>query len=49
MAYHYLMPLAAVLFAAALGEEITSFQIAGGTAILLGVYLVQMKKTPDRP
>ena len=49
MAYHYLMPFAAVLFAAFFGEEITLFQIAGGTAILLGVYLVEMKKAPDRP
>jgi len=49
MAYHYLMPFAAVLFSAVLGEEITLFQIAGGTAILLGVYLVQMKKASDRP
>jgi drug/metabolite transporter (DMT)-like permease len=44
MAYHYLMPFAAVLFAAAaLNETITALQIAGGLAILLGVYLVQRK------
>lgn len=49
MVYHYFMPFAAVLFAAVLGEKITLFQIAGGTAILLGVYLVQMKKKRDRP
>ncbi len=48
MAYHYIMPFAAVLFAAVLGEKITLFQLAGGTAILLGVYLVQMKKTRHR-
>jgi drug/metabolite transporter (DMT)-like permease len=42
MVYHYLMPFAAVLFAAVvLGEEITMFQIIGGTAVLTGVYLVQ--------
>jgi drug/metabolite transporter (DMT)-like permease len=40
--YHYIMPFAAVLFAAlATGEKIVALQIAGGTAILVGVYLVQ--------
>ncbi len=48
MAYHYLMPFAAVLFAAVLGEKITLFQLVGGTAILLGVYLVQLEKASDR-
>ncbi len=48
MAYHYLIPFAAVLFATFLGEEITLSQVGGGTAILLGVYLVQIKKNPDR-
>ena len=44
MAYHYLMPIAAVLFAAlAFNEPITVTQIAGGIAILSGVYLVQGK------
>jgi drug/metabolite transporter (DMT)-like permease len=42
MVYHYVMPFAAVLFAAlALGEKITALQIVGGVAILAGVYLVQ--------
>ncbi len=42
MVYHYIMPLAAVLFAAvAFHERITILQISGGTAILAGVYLVQ--------
>src|SRR5208283_1837328 len=46
MVYHYLMPFAAVLFAAvALGEKITRFQIGGGASILLGVYLVQLRTT----
>jgi drug/metabolite transporter (DMT)-like permease len=46
MVYHYIMPFAAVLFAAfALGERITVLQISGGAAIVLGVYLVQ-KKSP---
>jgi drug/metabolite transporter (DMT)-like permease len=46
MVYHYIMPFAAVLFAAfALGERITVLQIIGGAAIVLGVYLVQ-KKSP---
>ena len=40
--YHYVMPFAAVLFAAlATGEKIAALQIAGGAAILAGVYLVQ--------
>ena len=44
MVYHYVMPFAAVLFAAlALGEKITALQIAGGVAILAGVSLVQRK------
>jgi drug/metabolite transporter (DMT)-like permease len=47
MAYHYFMPFAAVLFAAVLGEKITLFQIVGGTAILVGVYLVQMNRVSD--
>ncbi|MDA8162237.1 MAG: DMT family transporter [Desulfobacteraceae bacterium] len=47
MVYHYIMPFAAVFFAAyALEERITLLQIAGGSSILAGVYLVQ-KKTPD--
>ncbi|HTG00648.1 MAG TPA: DMT family transporter [Nitrospirota bacterium] len=47
MAYHYLMPFAAVLFSAlALKENVTPLQIAGGAAILTGVYLVQKKSTP---
>jgi drug/metabolite transporter (DMT)-like permease len=48
MAYHYLMPFAAVVFAAVLGEKITLFQIVGGTAILLGVYLVQLNRVSDK-
>jgi drug/metabolite transporter (DMT)-like permease len=44
MVYHYLMPFAAVLFAATvLGEKITVLQTAGGIAVLAGVYLVQSK------
>jgi drug/metabolite transporter (DMT)-like permease len=44
MVYHYLMPFAAVLFAALfLGERIVGPQIMGGAAILGGVYLVQGK------
>jgi drug/metabolite transporter (DMT)-like permease len=40
--YHYVMPFAAVLFATlATGEKISALQIAGGAAILAGVYLVQ--------
>jgi drug/metabolite transporter (DMT)-like permease len=46
MVYHYIMPFAAVLFAAVvLGEKITRFQIVGGASILLGVYLVQLRTT----
>ncbi len=42
MVYHYLMPFAAVLFAATvIGEKITMLQIAGGIGVLTGVYLVQ--------
>jgi len=42
MVYHYLMPFAALLFAAfALDEQITVLQCIGGTGILSGVYLVQ--------
>jgi drug/metabolite transporter (DMT)-like permease len=42
--YHYVMPFAAVLFAAlAAGEKIAPLQMIGGTAILVGVYLVQRK------
>ena len=44
MVYHYLMPFAALLFAAvALGEQITLLQCIGGAGILSGVYLVQKK------
>jgi drug/metabolite transporter (DMT)-like permease len=44
MVYHYLMPFAAVLFAAlVLGEKITLLQICGGISILAGIYLVQGK------
>ncbi len=44
MVYHYLMPFAAVLFAATvLGEKIAILQTAGGIAVLAGVYLVQSK------
>jgi drug/metabolite transporter (DMT)-like permease len=44
MVYHYLMPFAAVLFAAiALHEKIAALQIGGGIFILAGVYLVQGK------
>ncbi len=40
--YHYLMPFTAVVFAALfLGERISVPQIAGGAAVLIGVYLVQ--------
>lgn len=42
--YHYLMPFAAVLFAALfLHERITALQVLGGVAILAGVALVQKK------
>jgi drug/metabolite transporter (DMT)-like permease len=44
IAYHYLVPFVAVLFAALfLGERIGILQIAGGILILSGVYLVQSK------
>jgi len=50
MVYHYIMPLAALLFAAfALGERITILQCIGGMGILLGVYLVQKQITVSRP
>lgn len=40
--YHYLMPFTAIVFAAVfLGERITVLQVAGGAAVLVGVYLVQ--------
>jgi drug/metabolite transporter (DMT)-like permease len=46
MVYHYLMPFAAVLFAAAaLHERITVLQVIGGTAVLTGVYLVQSRNS----
>ncbi len=49
MVYHYLMPFAAILFAAfALGEQITSLQLVGGAGILAGVYLVQKKPGSGR-
>lgn len=49
MVYHYLMPFAAVLFAAtALRERITALQIAGGAAILAGVYLAQKKPEVEK-
>jgi drug/metabolite transporter (DMT)-like permease len=45
VAYHYFVPVVAVLFAALfLGERITVSQISGGMAILAGVYLVQRGK-----
>lgn len=48
MVYHYLMPFAAVLFAALfLGEQITLRTIAGGIAILAGVALVQHMRSPQ--
>ncbi len=44
IAYHYLMPLFAVLFAGLfLEERITLAQIIGGALILAGVYLTQRK------
>jgi drug/metabolite transporter (DMT)-like permease len=47
MVYHYLMPFAAVLFAAfTLDEKLTLQQILGGGSILLGVYLVQKNRNP---
>ncbi len=46
MVYHYVMPFAAVLFAAAaLHERITVLQVIGGAAILTGVYLVQSRNS----
>lgn len=42
--YHYVTPFAAILFAAlATGEKIQALQVAGGAAILAGVYLVQQQ------
>ena len=42
--YHYLMPFTAVVFAAVfLAERITVLQLAGGAAVLVGVYLVQYR------
>lgn len=44
IAYHYLVPFVAVIFAALfLGERITVSQIAGGVLVLGGVYLVQRR------
>jgi drug/metabolite transporter (DMT)-like permease len=44
VAYHYLVPCVAVVFAALfLGERITALQIIGGLTVLCGVYLVQTK------
>jgi drug/metabolite transporter (DMT)-like permease len=46
IAYHYLVPFVAVLFAALfLNERITLLQITGGICILSGVYLVQRERT----
>ncbi len=46
MVYHYLMPFAAVLFAAFfLQERITGRMIAGGIAVLSGVAIVQRSRT----
>lgn len=45
IAYHYLVPFVAVVFAALfLGEQITLLQITGGAAIIGGVALVQRRK-----
>lgn len=45
MVYHYLMPFAAVLFAAFfLEERITAFTVLGGCCILAGVALVQKQR-----
>jgi len=45
IAYHYLVPFVAVVFAVLfLGERITLLQIAGGFAIVGGVALVQRRK-----
>jgi drug/metabolite transporter (DMT)-like permease len=42
MVYHYLMPFAAVVTASLfLGERMTLLQLAGGGAVLSGVFLVQ--------
>ena len=47
MVYHYLMPFAAVVFAALfLGEEITSRTVLGGISILAGIALVQRMRSP---
>lgn len=44
IAYHYLVPLVAVLFAALfLNERISAIQVLGGIAILFGVSVVQRK------
>lgn len=44
MTYHYLMPIAAVIFAALfLHERIALLQMIGGASILLGIFLVQSK------
>jgi len=49
IAYHYLVPFAAVLFAVLfLGEHITLVQLAGGIAIIGGVALVQRVKPEGR-
>ena len=43
IAYHYLVPFVAVVFAALfLGERITLLQISGGAAVIGGVALVQL-------
>lgn len=44
VAYHYLMPCVALVFAAAfLGERISMLQLFGGVMVLVGVSLVQIK------
>ena len=49
VAYHYLVPFIAVLFAAFfLGERITLSQMAGGAAIISGVALVQRRTSEVR-
>jgi drug/metabolite transporter (DMT)-like permease len=46
IAYHYLVPLVAVIVAALfLGERITALTMLGGLAILAGVALVQSKRS----